>query len=133
MKRFGVTTALLCTLIPSGCGGPFLMFPGGALSGEVVTTPVEDWSFLDSSSIDLETRPEDPYSIELNYVVNDGKLYIDSAEARRWFDYIREDPLVRVRSDGKVYPLRAILVGKPGELDGFDVDRYVYRLDPRRD
>jgi hypothetical protein len=30
-----------------------------------------------------------------------------------------------------VYPLQAVLVGRPGELEGFDADRFVYRLDPR--
>ena len=24
-----------------------------------------------------------------------------------------------------------VLVGKPGELEGFDADRFIYRLDPR--
>ena len=51
-----------------------LVFPGGALSGEVVTEPVEDWSFVSDLFVDLELRPDDPYSVELNYVVRDGKL-----------------------------------------------------------
>ncbi len=121
--------AILATL--AACGGPFLVFPGGQLSGEVVTEPVDDWSFLTASFIDLETRPADPYSVELNYVVRDGKLYIDPAEGRRWLDHIREDPRVRARFDGRIYPLTAVLVGEPGELEGFDADRYVYRLDSR--
>ena len=124
-------TGTICVSLLLGCGGPMLIFPGGALSGEVVEQPVENWSFVDSSFVDLEVRPSDPYSVELNYVVRDGKLYIDPAEGRKWLDYIREDPRVRVRFDGKVYPLRAVLVGKPGELDGFDSDRFIYRLDPR--
>lgn len=118
-------------LVLSACGGPFLVFPGGALSGEVVEEPVRDWSFVDDRFVDLETRPEDPYSVELNYVVRDGALYVDPAEGRRWLDHIRADPRVRVRFDGKVYPLRAVLVGRPGELEGFPADRFVYRLDPR--
>ena len=113
------------------CGGPMLVFPGGALRGEVVTEPVTDWSFVTDSFVDLETRPDDPYSVELNYFVRDGQLYIDPAEGRRWLEYIRADPRVRVRFGGKVYPLRAVLVGQPGELEGFDADRFVYRLDPR--
>ena len=113
------------------CGGPFLVFPGGALSGEVVVAPVENWSFVDSTFVDLELRPGEPYSVEPNYVVRDGELYIDPAEGRTWFEYLKENPLVRVRFDGKIYPLRAVLVGKPGELEGFDADRYIYRLDPR--
>jgi hypothetical protein len=114
-----------------GCGGPFLVFPGGELSGEVVTEPVEDWSFAEDAFVDLETRPDDPYSVELNYIVRDGQLYIDPAEGRDWFDHIRENPNLRVRFGKRIYPVKAVLVGKPGELEGFDADRYVYRLDSR--
>lgn len=112
-----------------GCGGPFLLLPGGALSGEVVNEPVRDWSFVDDRFVDLEVRPEDPYSVELNYVVRDGALYIDPAEGRTWFEYLRADPRVRVRFGDKVYPGTAVLVGEPGELEGFDADRYIYRID----
>ena len=122
---------LTFTLLAAGCGGPMLVFPGGALRGEVVTTPVDDWSFADDRFIDLETRLDDPYSVELNYFVKDGKLYVDPAEGRRWLDHIRADPRVRVRLGGKVYPATAVLVGKPGELEGFDADRFVYRIDSR--
>jgi len=126
---------LICGLVlvslAFACGGPFLAIPGGALTGEVVVAPVEDWSFVDSAFIDLELRPRNPYSVELNYVVRNGELFIDPAEGRTWFEYLKENPLVRVRFDGKIYSLRAVLVGKPGELEGFDVDRYIYRLDPR--
>jgi len=113
------------------CGGPFLMFPGGALSGEPVSEPVDDWSFVSDRFLELETRPDDPYSVQLNYIVRDGKLYIDPAEGKRWLDFIREDPRVRVRFGDRVYPLQAVLVGRPGELEGFDADRFVYRLDAR--
>ena len=44
---------------------------------------------------------------------------------------VKEDDRVRVRFGDRVYPLKAVLVGRPGELEGFDADRYVYRLDPR--
>jgi hypothetical protein len=122
---------LLAVTVSFGCGGPFLMIPGGELSGEVVTEPVTDWSFVTDTFVDLETRPDDPYSVELNYIVRDGQLYIDPAEGRRWLEYIREDPRVRVRFGGRIYLLEAVLVGRPGELEGFDPDRFIYRLDPR--
>ncbi len=117
--------------LASGCGGPFLIFPGGALSGVVVEQPVEDWSSVSDHFVDLETRPEQPYSVELNYMVKDGDLYIDPAEGRRWLDHIRADSRVRVRFAGKIYPLKAVLAGRPGELEGFAKDRFIYRLDPR--
>jgi len=118
-------------VLAAGCGGPFLVFPGGALRGEVVTEPVEDWSFADDWFVDLETRPSDPYSVELNYVVKHRDLFLDPAEGRRWFDYIREDPHVRVRFGDKIYPARVVLVGRPGELEGFPPDRFVYRVESR--
>jgi len=122
---------LLLSALGLACGGPFLVFPGGALRGEVVSEPVTDWSFADDSFIDLETRPSDPYSVELNYFVRDGQLYIDPAEGRQWLEHIREDPRVRVRFGGRVYPAEAVLAGKPGELEGFDPDRFVYRIESR--
>lgn len=135
MKRISlpvqVWVAVVIVSSSTGCGGPFLIFPGGELSGELVTEPVADWSFVDDSFVHLETRPDDPYSVELNYFVREGKLYIDPAEGREWLDHLRIDPRVRVRFDGKVYPLVARLVGEPGELDGFDSDRFVYQLEPR--
>jgi hypothetical protein len=129
LSRVLLTTVALGALC--ACGGPFLVFPGGELEGELVEAPITDWSFVDDYFIDLETRPSDPYSVELNYVVEDGKLYIDPAEGRRWLEYLREDPRVRARFGGKIYPLQAVLVGRPGELEGFPADRFVYRLDPR--
>ncbi len=114
-----------------GCGGPLAVLTGGALAGDVVQEPVSDWSFASDDYLALETRPDDPYSVNLNYVVRDGALYIDPAEGRSWLEHLRADPRVRVRLDGKVYPLQAVLVGKPGELEGFDSDRFIYRLDPR--
>lgn len=124
---------LACTLVVvlSGCGGPFLVFPGGELRGEVVNEPVDDWSFVSDWFVDLEVRPANPYSVELNYVVKDGALYVDPAEGRRWLDFVREDPRVRVRFGDRIYPLEAVLVGRPGELEGFPEDRFIYRLDPR--
>ena len=126
----GLIIAIALTAL-SACGGPFLVFPGGELRGEVVDGLVTDWSFVEDRFLDLETRPENPYSVELNYIVRDGRLYIDPAEGRSWLEYLRADRRVRVRFDGKIYPLTAVLVGRPGELEGFPEDRFIYRLDPR--
>jgi len=122
---------LVLVLLGGACGGPALMVPGGELTGEVVTTPIDDWSFVDDRFVDLETRPGDPYSVELNYVVRDGHLYIDAAESRTWHAYIRADPDVRVRFDGRIYPVKAVRVERAEELAGFDPDRTVYRLESR--
>ncbi len=115
------------------CGGPIGMIPGGALSG-TETAPPADWSSVDSSFMDLELRPDDPYSVTINYFVKDGKLYIDPSPDREWAKILAGDDRVRVRFGfgDEVYPLRAVRVSEPGEtyLD-FDPARAVYRLDPR--
>jgi len=130
MNHRSLFIALMATALLA-CGGPLLVFPGGELSGEMVTEPVTDWSFASDTFVDLETRLGAPYSVELNYVVEDGRLYIDPAEGRKWLDHIRADPRVRVRFGNEVYPATAVLVGRPGELEGFDPERFIYRLDSR--
>ena len=48
----GKRLTLVCLLVAfgsAGCGGPLLVFPGGELSGEVVSEPVDDWSFAGCS------------------------------------------------------------------------------------
>ena len=127
---FAIGIALLLALAGTR-SGPFYAIPGGTLSGTVDEEPVADWSFVTDRNLDLETRPDAPYSVELNYVVRNGQLFIDPAEGRAWLDHIRADPRVRVRFGDRIYPLLAVLVGRPGEMEGFPGDRYVYRLDPR--
>jgi len=126
----GLIIAIAVTAL-TACGGPFFILPGGELEGEVANEQVTDWSFVTDPFVDLETRPAKPYSVEINYIVKGGRLYIDPAEGRRWLEFIRADPRVRVRFGGTIYPLEAVLVDSPGELAGFPEDRFIYRLDPR--
>ena len=130
-RRFVAWGAGLVCLALVSCTGPFLAIPGGRLSGTEAPQPVTDWSAFDAPILALEVRPDDPYSVELRGYVVDGKLYLDPAEGRRWLDYLRADPNVRVRIDGRVYRMRAVLAARPGEMAGFDPTRFIYRLDPR--
>ncbi len=130
MRKYTLLCALVLTA--GACGGPLLMLPGGQLSGTEVTEPVTDWSFVDSTFLELETRPEDPRSVQLNYVVRDGNLYVDPAEGKTWLTHLRDNSDARVRFGSLIYPVRATLVGEPGELPGFDSDRFIYRLDYRQ-
>ena len=118
-------------LAAAGCGGPFLVFPGGAMRGDLAVEVPSDWSSFDASFLELETRPNEPYSVQLNYIVKDGLLYIDPAEGRTWLEHLRRDDLVRVCFGSVIYELRAVLVGGPGELEGFDPERFIYRLEAR--
>lgn len=132
LRGGALSLGLALVIGAAGCGGPILVFPGGALSGTPSTERIDDWSFVDEAFLELETRPSDPYSVQLNYIVRDGNLYIDPAEGKNWLDHLRADPRVRVRFGDTVYPLEAVLVGQPGELEGFDPTRFIYQLRSRR-
>ncbi|MCP4003594.1 MAG: nitroreductase family deazaflavin-dependent oxidoreductase [bacterium] len=131
--------AMLSTLLLVACsGGPTELIPGafavpgGSLSGEVVTA--QSWSEVvqEDGVLDLETRPTDPYSVRVGFVKKGEAIYLDPAAERKWNVNIKADPAIRVRIDARVYEATAVTVTDPGELEGFDADRDVYRLDLKR-
>lgn len=123
--------ALACLL---GCG-PTLLMPGGELSGPVEAIP-GDWSFSDEiSTIQLETRPPDPYSVNIWAVGIGDRLYVHAgANLSRWVENIQTDPAVRVRVAGKLYPLTAVRVVEPAEFAAFaDAYKKKYGVRPRNE
>ncbi len=107
-------------LLALGCD-PISMLPGGALSGTVKPTPV-DWSSTDSVEIvQLETRPEDPYSVNVWGVAARGAFYVASGrgESNAWARHISEDPRVRLRVNDALYELRAVRTEDPSEREAF--------------
>jgi hypothetical protein len=133
-RLHGSLLALGATLLIS-CGGPIelipgaLALPGGELSGDEGVASSWDEAAAGQSVMDLETRPEDPYSVRIGFVLREGKLYIDPAEGRQWYEHLATNPSVRVRFDETVYRARAVEVTNPTELTGFDSDRHVFRLE----
>ncbi len=112
------------------CSEPFLYFAGGQLGGE--ETPLN--AVPDSGGlIQLETAPADPYSVNLGFTVQDGIIYLDPAESRRWYQNIQADPRVRIRFDGSnaVHPMLAVRETDPTILNRFDPERIILRLEPR--
>jgi hypothetical protein len=125
------------------------MLPGGALSGTVEPAPA-DWSFTDAVEIvQLETRPDDPYSVNIWGVAARGAFYVASGrgEENAWAKHLLEDPRVRLRVNDSLYELQAARTDDPAERDAFleaahkkydfEVDEeqqskaILFRLDPR--
>ena len=122
---------------------------GGELSGDVRPAP-SDWSFAgDYGTAQLETRPDDPYSVNLAYTVLDGQVYVNAGGTETgWVKNMMANPLVRLRVDGTIYELRAERVTDPREIHDFarawtgqstfrrdplDYDEvWIYRLEPRQ-
>lgn len=118
----------------SACGGPFVVFPGGALSGETKPVP-ESWSFAgDYGTMQLETNPREPYSVNIAYTIEGGVFYINAGDTEtRWVKHISEDPRVRARIDGTLYEMRAVRVTDADEVARFGrawTAQSMFRRDP---
>lgn len=107
---FSVLLLCFATLL-AGCDEPFIVMSGGALTGEV-TDPPPDWSPLNEVEVvQLETRPEDPYSVNVWMIASGQNLYVATGKGEtRWTGYIADNPDVRVRVDGRIYELEAFRV-----------------------
>lgn len=103
-----------------GCGGPVAVFSGGTLEGPVEAPPASFAFARDAGTIQLETRPEEPYSVNIACAVVGDALYISAGANRsRWVENMEANPLVRVRIDGTIYELRARRVTEDSEMQAF--------------
>ena len=129
--RVAVMAALFLFL---GCG-PTLVLPGGKLSGTPSPAPA-DWKWTDEvSTIQLETRPDDPYSVNIWVIGLDDGLYVHAGTNRStWVENMDANSSVRVRVDEKIYDLIASRVEEQAEFDAF-ANRYEekYGMRPRNE
>lgn len=103
--------------------------PGLWLKGQIVTTPVTDWSFVNKvkhpgrslNTILVETRTPYfiPHSVRVMPDVRDGQLYIRSHQDRMnvhfpynktWTADVARDPRVRIKVGDKLYRATLVLV-----------------------
>ena len=99
--------------------------PGLWLTGDLVTTPVADWTFTDDvPNIKLQTQTWYllPHSVTINCLAYKGQLYVSSVypagTPRSWNDNVMRDPHVRIKIGDKVYDRTLLLVTDPAEQEG---------------
>lgn len=112
-------------------GEPLVIFPGRQLDGDVTEAP-EVWAFTDRiDTIQLETTPEEPYSVNLWGVGIAGSFYVSGNERSKWVKNLARDSRVRLRVHSTVYQLHATRVDDSAERDSV-VKKYVekYSVDP---
>lgn len=104
----------------AGCGRPFVLLPGGALEGTPAAAP-ESWSFTDGvETVQLETRPAEPYSVNIWVTAAGEQLYVHAGANRStWVEHIEADPNVRLRVNESIYELAASRVEDQAEFDRF--------------
>lgn len=118
IRRLGFAGALLLGLAGLGCR--YVPLPGGELEGTPRPAP-EDWSFLaETSIVQIETRPSDPYSVNLWAVEMGPVVYLHAGATRAaWVEHLEADPRLRMRVGEDLYALRAAPVGSQEEFDRF--------------
>jgi len=97
----------VATLLLLACDGPVGPIPGGALSGAESPCPSQGFAAArDAREIQLEVRPDDPYSVTTWAVVLDGVLHVPADffnPGKRWPHMADADPRVRVRIAGRLH------------------------------
>jgi hypothetical protein len=112
--------------------------PGLWLKGEVVTTPVTDWSFVEQmphpgrsiNTILVETRTPYfiPHSVRTMATVRNGQLFIRSHQDRMdvpfprdksWTSNVARDPRVRLKIGDKIYEANMVLITDRTEAIAF--------------
>ncbi len=105
------------------------------LSGELITTPVTDWSFTDAvPTIQMETRTPYliPHFVRTYIARNEAQLYLFSEyfapepgqpdprdhfpEARFWNRMVVRDPRIRVKIGSRLFEMRAYPLTDPSEI-----------------
>lgn len=116
-REIGWIALMLCGLF--GCG-PFVLLPGGQLSGQPTPVP-DDWSFLaDVDTVQLESRPSDPYSVNIWAVGIGADVYVHAGANRAaWIEHMEADPRVRMRVGEAIYELRSTRVESASEFSRF--------------
>ncbi len=124
--------------------------PGGSLDGDAGTVP-SDWNAVmgaDHALCEIESRPADPHSIQLDCFTYEGALYVQSHRwvkaswwpVKSWASVWIEHPDVRVRIGDALYDLKAMPVSAGPERDailgmrGYDPipeGIVVFRFEPR--
>ncbi len=132
-----------------GCQ-PLGPLPGGRLSGQLASAPPADWASTDGeTNVQVETRPSDPYSVNVWGAGVGERFYLASGRGEEavWARHIAADPNVRLRVGDRIYELEAVRVEDEAELERFlqamrrkyewepsaeERERgVVYRLEPR--
>lgn len=136
MKTFGkvlggfvICLVLLLAVLSVTGFGPHGNTPGLWLKGNLVTTPVNDWSFTDNfeiANVQTRTRYLLPHSVTTYCVSYKGQLYLTSVyraglvypHGRSWNEDVARDPHVRIKIGDQLYDRTLALVTDPDERAG---------------
>ena len=82
--------------------------------------------------LQLEVRPDDPYSVFLRVVMVDDDLYLDAAPGRKWHKLLQENPVIKIKLGEKIYAATVEAVDPSTLRKRFLPGRTIYRVKPTR-
>jgi len=132
MKSTRLAALLMMCVLAGACSGPFIWLPGGKLEGPESALNAADLP-PEGGVMQLETNPADPYSVNVGFQLIEGRIFIDPAEERRWYQHLSANPQVRIRFEGeeKILTAMAVPVTEEAVLAQFDPTRIVLEIVPR--
>jgi hypothetical protein len=115
MQRATVIVNMIILAVVTGCVEPKDFRPGLRLSGDVVTKPVDDWSFSDEHRfifIEVATLYLLPHSVTIACASLDDQLYLwsNDPDEKRWVANVGRNPNVRLKLGEKIYEQRLEVV-----------------------
>jgi hypothetical protein len=122
----GIVVCLILLLVVLRITGlnPRDRTPGLWLSGNLVTTPVTDWSFTDKvPNIKLQTESWYglPHSVTINCLSVNCQFYVSSVfpagTPRSWNDNVMRNPHVRIKIGNDLYDRTMVPVTDPVERE----------------
>jgi len=102
---------------------PHETIPGLWLKGDLVTTPVTDWSFTDTRQtvkVQTSTWYLLPHSVTTWCTAYNGKLYLatSGADVREWPKNVARDPHVRLKVGDQLFDATLVVVTDSAEKEG---------------
>jgi hypothetical protein len=116
----------------SACSEPFIVMAGEELVGAVKDAPPDWTSHNEVDIVQIETRPSEPYSVNVWMAGIGPDIYIATgSDDTNWTEHLAENPDIRIRIDGDIFELEATKVTDNRERRTV-VGAYVekYDLDP---
>jgi hypothetical protein len=125
-RIFQLGIVALLVLMITGCVDPKDRRPGLRLSGEVVGTPIDDWSFSDQYEeifLESQTWYKIPHSVTTVCAARGEKLYVPTLyfEGGQWPDKfwnanVDSNPHVRLKIGDQIYEREAVVLEEPAEF-----------------
>ena len=121
------------SLLVSSCG--YIPFSSGALNGTLTPPPVDWTEIAKADIIELETNPQEPYSVKLWIIGSGADLYVHAGANRAtWVEHMETDPNVRLLIDDQLFELKAERVTAAEEFKEFADDYEIkYGRRPRNE